>query len=348
MAPEEKMQFQMMMLQNRDEMRREFDLWKAQNIPNTAQQGQIFQQPDGSFVRVTPQGVAPIPGLQPGAHKPGGTGGAGGMAPVPQVPDKWEGMPDKAPPGIRQDVWDASIRYVKTGTMPPLGNRSEMRQQILAAEPAARQALGVSTTDAPENALKFKRLQTVESAFGKGQQANNMISLNTVADHLALMREYADALNNNDIPAANAVLNRLNKEAGYSNVTNFDTARDIMADEVVRLLTSTGGTEADRAGMQQRFASSGSPAQIVGALDVAQNFVIGRFNALQQQYAGNDKKRQDFFQNDMMTAQAKRMFAQHGQQQAPAARVWGNGGTVYTDDGEHWFNKDGTPYVPKQ
>jgi hypothetical protein len=48
---------------------------EQQRIDQAGNKGQIFQQPDGSFVEVTPQGTRPIQGLQPGASKPSSTGG---------------------------------------------------------------------------------------------------------------------------------------------------------------------------------------------------------------------------------------------------------------------------------
>lgn len=161
-------------------------------------------------------------------------------------------------------------------------------------------------------AAGFVRDSSIERNFAGGSGANQMRSLNTVADHLTLMREYATALQTGDIPRANALVQRLAVEFGHPEVTNFDVARDIMADEVVRLLTSTGGTEADRLGMQSRFKAAASPAQMFGALDVAERFVAGRFKGLEQSYARNDPARRREFTNDMLTPEARNMFVKHG------------------------------------
>jgi len=78
MQPEDKAALQMMLMQNREQFAlalKDMQIRAADDRVRLAadkpQQGQIFQQPDGSFVRVTPQGVQPIQGLQPGATKPG-------------------------------------------------------------------------------------------------------------------------------------------------------------------------------------------------------------------------------------------------------------------------------------
>lgn len=61
-----------------------------------------------------------------------------------QFPDKWQGMPDKAPPGVRQDVWQGALEYAQTQKMPSMGMRSgPIRDQIFALQPAAAHALGV-------------------------------------------------------------------------------------------------------------------------------------------------------------------------------------------------------------
>ena len=161
-------------------------------------------------------------------------------------------------------------------------------------------------------AAGYTRDQAIERNFAGGTGANQMRSLNTVADHLKLMREYASALSVSDIPRANAVFQSLMTNLGHPEVTNFEAGRDIFADEVVRLLTSTGGTEADRAGMQSRFRAAASPDQMAGVLDVAERFVAGRFKGLEQGYARNDAARRREFEQEMLTPEAREIFTKHG------------------------------------
>lgn len=172
---------------------------------------------------------------------------------------------------------------------------------------------GATAEDISRASANYTHAQTVERAFGAGPIARNVQALNTVADHIKTVRAYADALNNGDIPRANALLNRLSVESGYETVTNFQTAANIMADEVVRLLTSTGGTETDRRNMEAHFSQNMSPAQIGGALDVAEHMVAGRFKALEQGYAANDPARRKYFESDILTQDARDLFARnHG------------------------------------
>jgi hypothetical protein len=155
--------------------------------------------------------------------------------------------------------------------------------------------------------------QTTDRNFAGGTGATQMRSLNTVADHLKLMQEYSKALRDGsmpftDIPRLNQIIQFLAKERGMPEVTNFNVARDIMADEVVRLLTSTGGTEADRAGMQSRLAAAMSEYQQTGALTAFEKFTAGRFKGLEQGYARNDPERIKDFRDNMMTPEARAIF----------------------------------------
>lgn len=194
----------------------------------------------------------------------------------------------------------------------------------------------------------FRREGAIESAFGSGVMGRNLVSLNTVADHLSLLKEYATALNNKDIPRANQLLNQFATETGKPEVTNFETARDIAADEVIRLLTTTGGTEADRQGMQSRFSAAASPEQLMGAIDVAGRFVSGRLTAMEQQYAGNDAQRKSEFEGEMLTPGARDWFTGGARSTAPPSyshtATGPNGAKVYSNDGVTWFNADGSPY----
>jgi hypothetical protein len=165
--------------------------------------------------------------------------------------------------------------------------------------------------------------QAIDRRYAGGQGANQMASLNTVADHLRLMSEYSEALRTGampftEIPRLNQIIQFAAKERGMPEVTNFNVARDIMADEVVRLLTSTGGTEADRAGMQSRLAAAMSEYQQTGALTAFERFTAGRFKGLEQGYARNNPERIKDFRETMLTSEARAIFTKHAGDAEPS------------------------------
>src|SRR5262249_21946970 len=141
------------------------------------------------------------------------------------------------------------------------------------------------------------------------------ISLNTVADHLSLLKEYADAIASNaDVTVINSILDRMATMTGAPEIINFSLAGTITGDEVVRLLTTTGGTREDRAGIQALLSPYGSPPQFYGATKTASRFVASRYEPLEQQYVSGDpahaQERRDFFNNWMVTPKARELFQQ--------------------------------------
>jgi hypothetical protein len=281
-------------------------------------------------------------------------------------PEKWEGMPNSPPPGFDPGIWSAAITYVKSGgtIRPPfsLWGNNPMAVAFNQAIPAAQHALGITPEEMTTQNVQFagqKRRETaIEGAFGGGVTGRNLISLNTVAAHIGLLREYGEALQNKDIPAANQIINRMATQAGMPEVIQYALARTITADEVVRLLTTTGGTVEDRQGLQSLLSEYASPAQIFGAVDTAGNFVAERLGPLEQQYARNDPAKRREFEDNMLTPQARELFLKGerkpGHVGAQAHPAWAKGVTMTPDgsetiytDGKEWFHADHTPYKPK-
>jgi hypothetical protein len=159
-----------------------------------------------------------------------------------------------------------------------------------------------------EAAAEFRRQGALEVGFASGILGRQVLSLNTVADHILRVKEYGEALNNGQIPLANRIANAIAVAEGKPEVVSFEAGRDIMADEVVRLLTSTGGTERDRAGMQSHLASFRSPEQMAGLFGVFKEFTGARFEALRQQYAEGDPKREERFMQEKLTAKGREVF----------------------------------------
>jgi hypothetical protein len=155
----------------------------------------------------------------------------------------------------------------------------------------------------------FRHLQSVETALGGGIMGRNVVALNTVADHILRVEEYAKALQNGQIPRANQIANAVARETGKPEITTFNAGRDIMADEIVRLLTSTGGTESDRVGMQSRISDMFSPEQFSGVFEVLRDMSGARFVAIEQWYAGNDPARRKHFEEEVLTDAGRQAFA---------------------------------------
>jgi len=319
----------------------------AKNVQVIGDGGKILWPEQGGMASARPPKDPKKPWLDesgnplPAGHvvEQGSRGQQAGQAPELTYPEKWEGMPNKPPPGVRADIWSFALNYVQTGKLPPLGmGASPQRLQFEAAIPAAQHALGISPSDQGAAYIEYqarqRRATSVESAFGGGVTGRNMISLNTVADHLALFKEYADALASNaDTTVINSILDRMATMTGAPEIINFALAGTITGDEVVRLLTTTGGTHEDRAGLQALLSPYGSPPQIYGAIQTASRFVASRYQPLEQQYVSGDpthaQERRDFFNNWMVTPAAHKLFQETRPGGAQGGAGGGGGTTTY-------------------
>ena len=108
---------------------------------------------------------------------------------------------------------------------------------------------------------------------GKGGQ--QLQSYQTVQGHLNTMEHLIDALQNNDIKATNKVINFFRTQLGDTSVTNFDTAKQVVAGEVVKAINAVGGTSAlaDRQEAARIFDAAKTPAMLKESIGVLQDLI---------------------------------------------------------------------------
>jgi hypothetical protein len=252
LQPQDRMLLSMYMMQNRDLIAQgRLDLQQQlgqervnqgqQRIEQTGDKGQIFQQKDGSFVEVTPNGVKPIQGLQPGAAK------VGSAAPLPsevKYPDKWPGMPEKPPPDtegqhIREDVWDTTLVFARTHQMPALGFQPGMRNQIIQAYPAALHALGIQPSQAPDIAAEYAGERHADIVAG-GRAAQIGFGINEALKAAPQVIETAKAVSPTQFPAVNQMKNWLNEQTGDPNIVAFRDALNSYLNVYAATVSRTG------------------------------------------------------------------------------------------------------------
>ena len=131
---------------------------------------------------------------------------------------------------------------------------------------------------------KYTARTAAMRTFASGPEARNVTALNTVIGHLGTLDEAAQALNNNDMRAFNAVANRLATETGDSRIQNFDTAKQAVAEETMRVFRQVGSSESEAKAWGERITSSGSPAQLRGVIGTLGKLLDSRVEAIGQQY----------------------------------------------------------------
>jgi hypothetical protein len=135
--------------------------------------------------------------------------------------------------------------------------------------------------------------QQTLTAFSRGKQSDITRSLNVAIDHLGTMGELVTALKNGDIQTANKLGNTVATLIGKPAPTNFDAAKSIVGDEIVKAIVGAGGGVSDRKDAQASIDSAKSPEQLQGVIQTYQKLLAGQLGGLQRQYE-QGTKRKDF------------------------------------------------------
>jgi len=143
------------------------------------------------------------------------------------------------------------------------------------------------------SATDFLTKSKAERDFATGKQGNSVRSFNVAIDHLNTLSQLAVALDNRDTQLINKLGNTIASQTGSEAPTNFETAKHIVADEIVKAVTGSGGALGDREAAAKTISSANSPAQLLGTIKVYQDLMNGQLNGLRHQYEASTG-RKDF------------------------------------------------------
>lgn len=150
-----------------------------------------------------------------------------------------------------------------------------------------------------------------------GAGAKQIASFTTVAQHLDTLQELADAQTKSDIPRVNSMINYFKTNLGYPEVTNFDTAKQAVAAEVVKAITGTAGALADRQEAERALAAAASPEQVKGAIETLKKLIGGRIETSRALYtAGTGKSADDF--NKLLPENIRSTFSRYAPSLTPS------------------------------
>lgn len=142
----------------------------------------------------------------------------------------------------------------------------------------------VAQKDPNFDATKYGARAAARRTFASGPEARNVTALNTVIGHLGTLDEMATALEGKDLRVANMVINRIRTELGDPRVQNFDTAKQAVAEETMRVFRQVGASEAEARAWGERIHASGSPQQLRGVIATLGELLESRVNAIAQQF----------------------------------------------------------------
>lgn len=203
---------------------------------------------------------------------------APGTAGAPNTPDAGltgdEFLKSLNDPG-RADL----IKGMVEGRMAPatMGRYGTLAVQSLLKD-AARYEPGFDMT-------KWSGRVATQKDFSAGQAAKNVTSLNTVIGHMGDLADKAEALGNTQFPLANTVKNIGNQAVGNPEITNFNLARNAVADEMAKVFRGSGLSDAETRQWKENISSSNSPEQLKGAIKTAIGLMESRLSAMSEQRA---------------------------------------------------------------
>jgi hypothetical protein len=141
-----------------------------------------------------------------------------------------------------------------------------------------------------------------------GKGADKIGAFSVAAQHIQALSDLGKALRNGDVVLENAALNKISVALGHPEVTNFDLAKQVVADEIIRAVLATGGGVTDRDKLQQAFSANASPQQIEGAIGVAKNLIGARVNFARNQFKYSTKKDDKSF-NTLLPTEVQAIYS---------------------------------------
>ncbi len=146
--------------------------------------------------------------------------------------------------------------------------------------------------------------------FATGKNGNTVRSLNVAVNHLDTLGQLSEALNNNDINLFNKLGNAYAQQTGSPIPTNFNAAKKIVADEIVKGIVGSGGGVTDREEAAASISAANSPAQLKGVIDTYKQLLGGQLSGLKQQYETTTGKK-DF--NKFISPNTQKNIGDHSQ-----------------------------------
>jgi len=98
-----------------------------------------------------------------------------------------------------------------------------------------------------------------------------------------------NAMSNGSIPLVNRYANVIAAQTGSPAPTNFNAAKQVVANEVVKAMIAAGSAEGDRDKAYGAILDYNSPQQLEGAIKTYQSLFVGKLGAVKQQYEVNTK-----------------------------------------------------------
>lgn len=211
------------------------------------------------------------------------------------------------------DAVAATVDMIGQGRMQPPTGRSM-------STPFMQQVMEQLAQKYPDYDAKVygQQAQSVK-AFATGQEGKMTRSINVSMNHLDTLGQLADALHNGDTPMINNLAQQYAQQTGNPAPTNFDAAKQFVANEIMKSVQPQGGTGHERDDVMANVSRANSPEQLAGAIETWQKLLGGQLVEFERQYKRTTGKN-DFRSNQFLGEAAQKLLPP-AQGETPAGGV---------------------------
>ena len=200
---------------------------------------------------------------------PKGRGGAATTASRKSVAD--------IPPDEREQLVDRLGSY--------LTNPSKYIGAMAARDPANEILMNEVQRKYPDyDSSKYPGMVKNYTNFMAGPDGRVVRSFGTANRHLDTLAELGKDLKNDQVPAWNVFANYINKATGAAAPSNFEAAKMIIADEVLKGVLGGQGALKDREQLAASIKGSSSPEQMMGFIKTARDLIAGQLQGYRNQF----------------------------------------------------------------
>lgn len=160
------------------------------------------------------------------------------------------------------------------------------------------------------DAKEYSTQSAGEKGFTTGRQGQAVASFNVAINHLSTLDKVARALDTSDSATLNKLQQSASREFGGADITNFESVKKIVADEIVKAVVgggTTGGALADRKALEENIRAANSPAQLQGVITMYKELMRGQLEGKEKQYEAATGKKD--FSERLLTKDAREEYS---------------------------------------
>ena len=142
--------------------------------------------------------------------------------------------------------------------------------------------------------ISFQIDKFVTKYFTAGPAGTTINYFNTAIDHVKLLRETVNGLQNGDVQLFNKWGNEWANATGNPAPNDFNTVRSAVSGELSKTFKGTGATDQEVALIEGTINNAQSPQQLSGAIEFYLRLMEGKMNALKGQYEAGKQGNPNF------------------------------------------------------